>query len=801
MHMNQLMSIAMWPVADLFDEIARDRARHIFQDGPIATTETASANTLADTPLWQGLDVSSDTTESYQKNGLIKPTGNMEPINLTDVETVFAPGGVLSQAMPIYEQRPAQVAMARSVAQAFNTGQPLIVEAGTGTGKSMAYLVPSALFAVQRGERVVISTNTINLQDQLFHKDIPDVQRIMGQAGPEAQATESPADTFTAALLKGRSNYLCLRRYKQIRPDQALSPEDARGLLKVMIWLPDTRTGDRDELMLVDTEQRIWSRVNVTPDTCTAHRCPDFHDCFFFRARRRAEQSHLIVVNHALLLADLATPSQVLPDYDHLVVDEAHNLEEVATRQLSFSVDQAGLLTFLDSLYQEDGPTLAGLLTELPTSFQQGVIAAHLMARMEQTRKALFPSIERARTATRDCFQAFQAMGVRENSEQTAQRSTDRVYDERLRVTPGIRRKPAWANIEQVWENLNLILSQVGDGLNQLETLLVEDIKRDDLLDYDSLLLRIQWLKRYATDVRVQVGHIIFGNDEGIFWITYDHVRGTITLNSSPLEVGELLQSQLFGQKSTSVLTSATLSISDSFTFVKERLGFEEATELQLESPFDYEQQAMLYIPNDIPEPNQKGYAQMVEDALIQLCSATGGRTLALFTATSALRQTYSGIQEALEEREIMVLGQSIDGSRRVLLERFKANPRTVLLGTSSFWEGIDVTGDALSVLVITKLPFNVPTDPVFAARSEQLTDPFQEYAIPLSILRFKQGFGRLIRSKEDRGIVVVLDKRLITKQYGQRFLESLPSTRVHTGALRQLPRLAARFLEQRNDS
>jgi DNA polymerase-3 subunit epsilon/ATP-dependent DNA helicase DinG len=317
------------------------------------------------------------------------------------------------------------------------------------------------------------------------------------------------------------------------------------------------------------------------------------------------------------------------------------------------------------------------------------------------------------------------------------------------------------------------------------------------MIEYDELLLRVESLHRFATDVRVQTGHIIFGTeaDKYVTWLNLDRVYDTLTLNAAPLSVAEILQTQLFGQKQTNILASATMTVNNSFEFIQERLGLAEVEELQLDSPFDYEQQALVYIPSDIPEPNQRGYQQIVEDALISLCTATGGRTLALFTANSVLKQTYIGIQDALEEQEIAVLGQNIDGSRRTLLERFKESPRTVLLGTSSFWEGVDVVGDALSVLVITKLPFSVPNDPIFAARSEQFKEPFNEYAVPQSILRFKQGFGRLIRSKEDRGIVVVLDKRLLTKKYGEIFLHSLPATRVRQGPLKQLPLLAARFL------
>jgi len=368
-------------------------------------------------------------------------------------------------------------------------------------------------------------------------------------------------------------------------------------------------------------------------------------------------------------------------------------------------------------------------------------------------------------------------------------------YDARLRITDGVRKNPLWEAVEQAWENLSLQLTGIGDALGKLEALLT-DLEAADLLDYDMLLLRVQSLRRYATEVRINIGYIIAGGEEKqITWLVYDRTSDTLTLRSAPLSVAELLEANLFAQKSTVALTSATMAVGGDFTYVKERVGLKEPEELYLDSPFDYQQQAFVYIPNDIPEPNQRGYQPELEETLIALCTATGGRALVLFTANSALRQTYRAIQEPLEEQGIAVLGQGIDGSRRSLLERFKEFPRTVLLGTTSFWEGVDVVGDALSVLVIAKLPFSVPNDPIFTARSEGFADAFNEYAVPQAILRFKQGFGRLIRSREDRGVVAVLDKRLLTKKYGRMFLESLPHTSVRTGPAKQLPLLAARFL------
>ncbi len=778
---NRLMHKTNWAVRELFAEVERTRTRTVSSgSGGVVTADTPPPTNGAVPPAG-GNPNRADIGTHPPIPPALKPTGNTTPLNIEQITAFFDPHGPLGQRFAGYEQRPQQIQMAQTIALAFNQGDSVLVEAGTGTGKSMAYLVPAVLFAVQRGERVVVSTNTINLQDQLFCKDIPDLQRMLQSDGTD----DSPP--FIAALLKGRGNYLCLRRYKRLRSDENLAIDEARALVKVQLWLPTTTSGDRAELFLLEHENTAWSRINVTPDTCTGPRCADYHDCFFFKARRRAEAAHIVVVNHALLLADLSAQSNVLPPYDHLIIDEAHNLEDVATDQLSFRVDQAALLQFLDTLYQTGGAmTVSGLCADLPMYLRDSAATQSEMETIQVIADAMRPTIDRTRYLVTEFFNVLRAFVTLEGE--------SNIYDSRLRLTPGVRQKPAWASVEQAWDNLNLTLTEIGEGLGKIEIALLK-LEQAEIANYDELMLRVQFLKRYATDVRVQTGHIIFGNEERICWLTHDHTHNMLLLNAAPLHVAEILQAHLFAQKQTSILTSATISVDHSFAFIKERLGLPEPTELQLDSPFDYEQQALVYIPNDIPEPNQRGYQQMIEDALITLCTATEGRTLALFTSNAALKQTYGGIQDALEQHEIAVLGQGIDGSRRSLLERFKATPRTVLLGTSSFWEGVDVVGEALSVLVITKLPFSVPSDPIFAARSEQFKDPFSEYSVPQSILRFKQGFGRLIRSKEDRGIVVVLDKRLLTRKYGEKFLHSLPATRVRTGPLKQLPPLAAQFL------
>ncbi|MEO7910434.1 MAG: helicase C-terminal domain-containing protein [Roseiflexaceae bacterium] len=796
---NRLTAKLEWPLRDLFGEVERAKAKNVFLDEGRKTDEGRR-------PKDEGLEGSADLSSTVVRPSSgeltpLKPTGNNRPLDIDAIRRFFSPEGAMGRAFEGYEQREPQVEMAEGITRAFNNGEAVMVEAGTGTGKGLAYLVPAAMFAAQRGERVVISTNTINLQDQLFFKDIPALQKIMaGDDGPgvgdgkKASKTKfqsllaTPQPPFTAALLKGRSNYLCLRRYKDLRRDGRLVSEEIKTLLKVQLWLPITRSGDKAELLLMDKENMAWERINATLETCTGPRCADYRECYLYKARREAEAAHLVIVNHALLLANLDQELSAFPPYDHVIIDEAHNLEEVATDQFGFEVDQNELLKFLDDLFMTGGAsTSAGLFAELPKHFRESAATESDMEKATAIATGAGPAVTRGRQSVYDCFNLLTAF-MNAESETTS-------YDARLRVTDAVRKNPGWAAVERAWENLSLNLDAIGDALGRLEVLL-DDLKDAELLEYDMLLLRVQSLKRYVTKVRINIGYIVLGGEqELITWLVYDRARDKLTLSAAPFSVAELLEAALFSKKATVALASATLAVGGQFEYVKERIGLIEPEEIQLESPFDYQKQALVFIPNDMPEPNQRGYQQALEETLIALCTATGGRALVLFTANSALRMTYKAIQEPLEEQGIAVLGQGLDGSRRALLERFKEFPRTVLLGTTSFWEGIDVVGDALSVLVIAKLPFSVPNDPIFAARSEGFTDAFNEYAVPQAILRFKQGFGRLIRSREDRGVVAVLDRRLLSKKYGQMFLDSLPHTTVRTGPVKNLPLLAARFL------
>lgn len=658
-------------------------------------------------------------------------------------------------------------------------GEPNFIANDLVVHNSMAYLVPAAEFSRQRGERVVISTNTINLQDQLCSKDIPALQAILDTQEPDLPP-------LRAVQLKGRGNYLCLKRYEDVRAHKDHTDDETRALVKIQLWLPSTTTGDRSELMLMQNENSAWGSVNVNPDMCLRQRCPLYDQCFFYKARAEAENAHIVVVNHALLLSDVKSPG-ILPRYDHLIIDEAHNLEDVATDQLGFAIAQSECMAILDDLHLTGGPRLVqGLLAEWPVQFKLSTVQPRDRQRLEDLSDGLRPNVERGREAAQALFLGFNATMQHDRSGSQ--------YDTRLRLTAKTRKQADWAQVEQAWENLSFNLRALADGLEKFQALL-ETLENRDIADYDGLLMRVKGLAKICQNVQQQLDIVVYGNEETVAWLTADQRRNELIVQAAPINVGPLLIDELWSKKRAVVLASATLSVNRSFAYPKARLGLDEATELQLDSPFDYAKSTLLYLPTDMPEPNEKSYQRALEDALISLCRATGGRTLALFTANHALRQTYNGISEALEKDEITTLAQGLDGSRRSLIQRFKSDPRTVLLGTSSFWEGVDVVGDALSVLVITKLPFSVPNDPVFSARSEGFDDAFGEYSVPQAILRFKQGFGRLIRSKEDRGIVLVLDRRLLSKGYGRTFINSLPECTVEKKPLANLAATAARWL------
>ena len=709
-----------------------------------------------------------------QKYGAsISPTGDTSAVTLEQIEAALT--RVAPNVLDEFEERPEQVAMARAVADALEHDEQLLIEAGTGIGKSIAYLLPAAKHALRNGERVVVSTNTINLQEQLMGQDIPLLRELLEKEGGDLRA----------AQLKGRRNYLCLLRWAALRHAATLSADEAKLLVRLLLWLPHTDTGDRAELKLSQGEEAIWGRLSAQNEACLATPCAFVRDgsCFLLRARKRAEAAHVLVVNHALLLSDVAVGGGVLPDYDRLVIDEAQHLEDEATSQFGFSAREDDVDTLLDRIANKN----AGLVTSVRNA------ARGLAAALDSTREILEigKELEQAAGGARDRLPDF-FLRLTGFVRQQSDRLSD--YDDRLLLNRAMRVQPDWADIELAWEGVSGALGQVMSGLELLH-MRMQEPDAPSLLDHETLVTESADLLQTMDMLRQGIGLIVLRDDANtVCWLTQQRSAG-IGLASAPLRVAELLEQRLFSRKKTTVLTSATLTVENQFDYMRQALGLPDAREVQLGSPFDYANSTMVLVPQDMPEPNQPGYMAALQQALIELVRASRGRALVLFTSHSSLRAAYGGIKTTLENEGILVLGHNVDGSPRQLLLALREQPHTVVLGTASFWEGIDVVGDTLSLLVIARLPFSVPDDPVFQSRSELFDDPFNQYAVPQAVLRFKQGFGRLIRRKTDRGVMVALDSRVGSKSYGQAFLRSLPACSVRRVRLREAPSLVTDWL------
>lgn len=763
-------SLTDWPPRAFFREIADAASTN--------TRRPADVDGLA-------LDI---VRRSPESDRALTPNQQIKPVTAAEIESIFQAAAADSASFPNFEQRPEQVAMATAVAESLSHDGRLIVEAGTGTGKSLAYLLPAACFALRNNARVLVTTNTINLQEQITNKDVHELVKLL-DAGAPTDLRRRLGD-LRVTQMKGRRNYICLQRLTALRRQPLLTDLEARFLTRVLLWLQVTDSGDRAELQLRPEEEPLWGRVSAQDTTCFAG--PSYYvrngSCQLLRARKRAEAAHIVVANHALVLSDIASGGRALPPYERLIVDEAHNLEDEATSQFGFQAGQGHFLDFLVGLNQSDRNS--GLVADVHNALRL-VPATSPAAHIHKLADLLAAAADHARARIPEVFGRVNQFIARHGE-------SGGDYDNRLLLTPAKRAQPEWQEVELAWEDARLALLPVEDAILRL-TLALSEANGEEILDHDTLLGTITNAGQSGQRLRKGVDEIIEKHDgDRIAWITTNRLTGALSFSSAPLNVGQVLDDYLFGQKASVVLTSATLSTGGSFNYVKERLGLQDADELMLGSPFDYKRAALVLLPTDIPEPARREYQAAVEQAVTALCSASKGRALVLFTSHSALRATHQAVKRPLERAGLRVLGQGIDGTPKELVEALRANSATVLLGTSSFWEGVDVVGEALSLLIIAKLPFSVPTDPVFSARSALFDEPFTEYSLPQAVLRFKQGFGRLIRHKTDRGVMVVLDRRLHSKSYGRVYLNSLPGCSLSQAPLQQLPPLVSRWLNGR---
>jgi ATP-dependent DNA helicase DinG len=718
--------------------------------------ESRMANGESFTPLLQS-DIQLFPAPS-KPAGELKPTNTPEPLNVDELAAIFEPGGKFSESFKGYENRPQQISMARAVTQALNESKHLLVEAGTGTGKSMAYLAPAYAWAAQNGERVVVSTNTLNLQDQLIHKDIPDLSIALDEE-------------VRGAVLKGRGNYLCPRRFETLRTLGPRSADEMRLIAKLLLWLAEGGPGDRTQLNLPRGESIVWSRLSADSEDCSMESCASLAGgrCPYYRARLAAEHAHLVIVNHALLLADIAVGSRVIPEYKYLIVDEAHHLESATTNGLSFSVTEAEV----QRVFRDLGSRSRGLLRQI----------------LDFARRELPP--EGTAAVAKVLFERLADFMLNQREGKEVSR-----YGQQVRIIASTRTLPDWEKVEFAWEDLRgplgTMVQTLGGMSEDLESLVESGIEAAENLSVAARIAR-----RSLTEVYTNLESMIFEPDTTqIFWVEISPRGDRISLHAAPLEAGPLVEKHIWFQKEAVIMTSATLTTAGEFDYLRRRLYAHDAEELALGTPFDHESSTLLYLINDIPEPfERQRYQRALEQGLLKLFKATGGRALALFTSYSQLQHTAQALAEPLSSAGIYLYEQSSGASRHSLLEGFRSSKHAVLFGTRSFWEGVDVPGEALSVLAIVRLPFDVPSDPIIAARAETYEAPFQEYTVPEAILRFRQGFGRLIRTRSDRGIVAIFDRRILTKSYGRAFVDSLPRCTVRTGNLAGLPDAAERWL------
>ena len=601
------------------------------------------------------------------------------------IEDFFGPGGILEQRLEDYEHRPSQVRMAKAVHRALDEQNHVIIEAGTGTGKTLAYLLPALI----HGKRILVSTGTKTLQDQIFYKDIPLLESVLGRP-------------IRAAYLKGRNNYLCRLKLEMLHAEGLFSPRELRAFKSIVDWAQETETGDRAELGSIGDDSELWSRMDARRDRCMGTKCKDYERCFLTLVRQKAMEADIVVVNHHLFFADLAIRKSdvaaILPDYSAVIFDEAHDLEDIATDYFGFHISNYRLAEFVHDARKLEADV--DLVERAANRFFDG------FALLRDGRHAI-PALE-----------GIDALiGALQDSRRA------------------IKEKKDFSG------EYEALARRSGEIQSELEV-----FRNGDLQNY------VSWIER---------------RDRGVF------------LEACPIDVSGMLSERLFTRVPTCVLTSATLTVADSFDYIRTRIGFNEGRELSLATEFNVRKQALLYIPNRMPDYRHPSYLERAAEEIKLVLRASQGRAFVLFTSYRQMQALYELLSDDLPY-PCMIQGK---GGKSRLLEEFKMTSNAVLFATASFWQGVDVKGEALSAVIIDKLPFQVPSDPLVAARTAHIQraggNAFSEYQVPNAILRLKQGFGRLIRSTTDRGILAVLDNRLSTKSYGRIFMQSLPDYEV----------------------
>jgi len=666
------------------------------------------------------------------------------------MEEIFGPGGLIAQHHPNYEYRPGQVEMAEAVNNILKDGGISLIEAGTGTGKTLAYLIP----ALAAGRRVLVTTATKNLQEQLHKKDVPFLQQIVPRE-------------FKVTCMKGRSNYVCLYRLKKAASTPILEGLDEVDYFdQIRKWAAESETGDRAELTDLPEELSFWPQIDARADTCLGQKCPEFDACFITRMRREAMEADVVIVNHHLFFADLALRGgdygSVLPDYNTVIFDEAHELEDVAASYFGTSVSNYRVTDLIQDAHK----------LEIKESDQQGELVKAL-ARLSQRSDTFWLS--------------FRGDGLDDEPESSGGSSADgggwRSQRSSYRRRGGAGsldgRYPInssrFARTDNAGDLAPTATGEAYIALSKSIDRLISTlgVVKDPPAELDNIVRRAQSLK-FDLEFIVNCAERDF-----VYWCE-KRGRG-VFIHATPIDVSGILEENLFAKVQTAVLTSATMTAGASFDFIRGRLGIRDARQLIVESHFDFKKQAVLYLPQRMPDPRSRDFLDASVEEIVRILKATSGRAFVLFTSLSAMRDTYEQVKDLIDF-PTFIQGQ---GSKTGLLERFRKTEGAVLFATSSFWQGVDVQGQALSCVIISKLPFAVPTDPVVAARQRYIDDQggnsFYQYSVPQAAITLKQGLGRLIRSTTDKGVLSVLDPRLKTKSYGRVFLQSIPQCHVTT--------------------
>ena len=619
--------------------------------------------------------------------------------------TVFANDGPLADTLPAFEPRPGQRQMATAVADVFESDGVLLAQAGTGTGKTLAYLVP----AVLSGKRVLISTGTKNLQDQIYYKDLPTLR----------DALDTP---FTATYMKGRANYLCLHRFSDIHDSSESRPPVERAYLEIVgQWAGQTDTGDRAELEELPDNVSIWNEISATSENCIGSDCPDYDQCFITRMRQRASESDIVIVNHHLFCADAAVRQsaygEVIPSCSYIVIDEAHQLEDVTTQYFGVVASNFRLETLIQDINR--------FLMSLPDN-------------NVQAKNEIQAAINQTKGLAKEFFSSLILLNTTTDLSRITANTLSPVDDSARQLIASLGK-------------LHAALKQVTEH-------------SEDLAD----------LTHRIDELHAQLEFLLNAKDPD--YVYFLEIRGKgVFLRASPIDVSSIVNEVLIQRYEGIVLTSATLAVDESFDYIRGRLGITNSFEMNLPSEFDFRQQSVLYLPTQMPDPRNEQFPLSVANELTRLLAVTKGRAFLLFTSYANLY----AVQNHLSAKCPYPLLTQGSAPRTALLREFRNTPNAVLLATSSFWQGVDVVGETLSCVVIDKLPFASPRDPIIAARMEAIEtqggNPFSDYQVPLAILTLLQGLGRLIRHRHDRGVLALLDPRIKTKNYGQRFLASLP--------------------------